>query len=206
MRTLFISLYINDIQLQYFAQNTKQNLIKDHIMQCSQENSSAKTRIQRFKQVRIVNLDGSPNPTKIFPWQLEDPVLPSKKLTAANALFRDPEDFFASSLTCCTKFWEGKILRNTSAKLKTKYLRWLKHGISIYDFIKPHTTDKYKGININSKFPESKQFPNHIMPKHKAWVTEEIANLQRYAVIKKNGQNAHNQSVTPNHTSYTPFK
>ena len=49
--------------------NTKQNLIiiKDHIMQCSQENSSAKTRIQRFKQlqVRIVNLDGSPNPTKI---------------------------------------------------------------------------------------------------------------------------------------------
>ena len=69
--------------------------------------------------------------------------------------------------------------------MKTKYLRWLKHGVSIYDFIKPHTTDKYKGININSKFPESKQFPNHIMPKHKAWVTEEIANLQRYGVIKK---------------------
>ena len=69
--------------------------------------------------------------------------------------------------------------------MKYKYLRWLRQGVKIQDFLKPHTCDTYKGIELNSTLPAPKQFNNHVQPKHISWVSQEITNLLEYGVIKK---------------------
>ena len=133
----------------------------------------------------MVHADGSPNHNQNFPWNSEDTTPPPTELSAQDALFRDPNDFFAAPLTFCAKFWEKHILKTIDPHLRNKYLRWIKHGVRIQDFLKPFTVDSYKGLKINSTTPKKQEFDNHIPPHQNLWVSQEINNLLNFGVIKK---------------------
>ena len=113
-----------------------------------------------------------------------------QQVSLKDAIFRKEDLFVPSNLRNFYEFWEQEILKNHPHK--DNLLKWIK-GVEIEEFLNSYTSTEFQGMQLNSYYPEPKQFPNYVpeefVPFMDKQVEEWVNNgaLQPWKEAKKDG-------------------
>ena len=113
-----------------------------------------------------------------------------QQVSLEDAIFRKEDLFVPSNLRNFYEFWEQEILKNHPHK--DNLLKWIK-GVEIEEFLNSYTSTEFQGMQLNSYYPEPKQFPNYVpeefVPFMDKQVEEWVNNgaLQPWKEAKKDG-------------------
>ena len=120
---------------------------------------------------------------KSSPPSVEEVLIWDLEVSAADAWYRDENNFRAGSLVKHKPYWDAVILAEHPQKEELSY--WLADRVRIESFLK-RTVEVFFFLGqayVTGKFPQRRHFPNYIDKEWYPWVTEEVWSLVRKGVV-----------------------
>ena len=105
------------------------------------------------------------------------------EVSAADACYRDVDNFKAGALTLCKPYWDNVILQ--SHPQRDEISHWLDGGVRLESFLKRNVeVDFFLGqAYVTGGYPQRRHFSNYIPDQWYPWVTNEVWSLVRKGVV-----------------------